>query len=157
MALRRWTTGKEVLPVDPLMWSSGVVLFPAMALRTMLYLFPGMRLENVFSVFEIFPGMETSFIFLLSRSNNTRLYMSTFPEEGSHWTCKLVSVVFSLLISKRDGGKGSAVREKKNRKHKPFLALGLSEILHSTKILPKLSLYHHHAANTFQEVFSFYL
>lgn len=146
MVLFRWTTAKEVLPVDALMWSSVVLLFPATALRTMLYLFPGMRLEKVCSVF--LPGMETSCIFLLSWSNNTRLYKSTFPEEGSHWTCKLVNVVFSLLISKWGGGKGS-VKKKQTRKHKVvFLALGWSEVLHSsTKNLPKLSLYYHQAAN----------
>lgn len=137
------------------MWSSGVLLFPATAVRTILYLLPGIRLVKVLSIFEDLPGTETSCIFVLLWSNNTRLYKSTFPDERSHWTCKLVNVVFSLLISKWDGGKGSVVKKKKKRtENKPiFLASGLKALHRVTKTSKTLP-FHHHTVIVFQKVFS---
>lgn len=94
------------LPVDPLMSTDELFLFPATALMVMVYLLPGMRLANLWSLLEMPPGTSISSTFSMPLSNCSS-YQSTFPKDGLHQTCKEVVVTLSFLISNLAGGNGS--------------------------------------------------
>lgn len=104
-----------ILPVDPLIWIVEDRLFPETAVMAILYLLPAVRLENAYSFHEVLSWIWASCIFWWPSSNCTS-YQVTLPEEGVHPTCRLVEVVFSLLISNLAGGKGSARQKPRKRR-----------------------------------------